>query len=271
MYSQTTTSSLTHRILINLSHQLFDIDPPTSGSEDGQPSFVATRAHLEETLRRALAIHDDVGDDTDDEDSSEDVRRTVITFRPNITMPTLSFGKTNSGTGVIESDSSLTADRLRSVYMLVKNNVARECVPVSPHTAEVAVATTAAAALAPPAAVAAATIPASAPASAAATSIEVNDNLCVFRRHASAADRDQWSVEVGFPACSCHANDCNRIVLWDCAVCNNPCTECMSLMYNTIHRMYNSAPSHIVHLQVYPQPTLNPDPNPQLCPNLTLT
>ena len=164
-----------------------------------QPSFVPTRALLEDTIRRAL-------------------RGTIITFRPNVTMASLSFGMINSTTGDIVSEITLTSGMLQSINTLVKSHCAHECVP-TPY-----VSPTQAAALTP------------AVAAASSVSIVMNGNMCVFRRHASAADRDRRSVQIAFPACSCQANECNRIVLWDCSVCKNPCTECTSLTSFVTHQ-----------------------------------
>ena len=192
-----------------------------------QPSFVPTRALLEDTIRRALWLPEIIlaGSTMMFPGKS---RGTIITFRPNITMATLSFGMINSTTGDIVSEKALTSDILRSIYMLVKNHVARECIPtqhVSPTQAAAALLAALARPVPAPAAVAAAA--AAARAAVSSFSIAMNGNMCVFRRHATAAG--PWSVEVGFPACSCQANACNRIVLWDCSVCKNPCTECTLL------------------------------------------
>ena len=169
-----------------------------------QSSFVPTKAHLEETLRRALRLPLIA--------QRLSRRETIIPFHPNVTMPTLFFGRTNSPTDDIVPEIALTSDTLRSIYMLVKDHVARDCLPtpfVSSLPTEV---------LAPVAAV-----------QGAASSIVLNGDKCTFRRHTTAADRGRQSVQVAFPACSCHTNECNRIVLWDCSVCKNPCTDCTSL------------------------------------------
>ena len=139
---------------------------------------MANRTLLEETVGRAL-------------------RRKIITFRRNLIMPTLSFGRTSYSTGNIIPEKMLTLRTLRSVYSFV-NRVPPECVP--------------------------------------GPNVVLNGNLSVFRSPASAGG---WSVEVGFPACSCQANECNQIVLWDCSICKNLSTKCISLTHLLIHPLTN--------------------------------
>ena len=188
-----------------------------------QSSFVPTNAHLEETLRRALRLPLIA--------QRLSRRETIIPFHPNVTMPTLFFGRTNSPTDDIVPEIALTSDTLRSIYMLVKDHVARDCVPtpyVSPQQAAAALAAAITLPVPVPSTVAAAAAAAQVSA-LAASSIFMNGNFCMFRKHTATADRDRQSVQVAFPACSCQTNECNRIVLWDCSVCKNTCTECTSL------------------------------------------
>ena len=37
-----------------------------------------------------------------------------------------------------------------------------------------------------------------------------------------------WQAKIGFPCSPCSNDECNQIVLWDCSMCKNVCTDCMA-------------------------------------------